>query len=54
MITKFDKAIVAVLGLLLYLLNEFAGLDLSLTDAQFQGGVSFLTAIGVYFWPNKA
>ena len=54
MISSYDKAWVALAGLILFGLNEFAGLDLSLTDGQFQGLVSALTAIGVFVVPNKA
>lgn len=55
MITKFDKALVAVIGMALLVLNAAAGAAL---PAGWQGPVNLaiavLTPISVYLVPNKA
>lgn len=53
MISSFDKAIVALVGLLLFAGNHLMGWDASLTTAQFDSIVSVLTTLGVYLVPNK-
>ena len=53
MVTTFDKFIVAVLGAVLYALNEWFGVSLGFSDEAFQSIAVALSAVLVYFVPNK-
>jgi hypothetical protein len=53
MITTFDKAIVAALGLIVYLLNTYAGLNLGLDETTINGLAAAITPLLVWLVPNK-
>lgn len=54
MFTAIDKALVAVVMGVLYLLNTFTGLSLPFLDvATVTSVIVFLTPVLVYFFPNK-
>ena len=54
MFTAVDKALVALIGALVYLASTFFGIEASwLTTDMIQNAVTFLTPVLVYLVPNK-
>jgi hypothetical protein len=53
MFTTFDKAIAAALGLVLWALNNYAGINLGLSTETFNGIVAAITPMLVWLVPNK-
>jgi hypothetical protein len=53
MFTSIDKALVALIMSLLYLLNTFFGVSLGLNETQVATIISLLTPILVWAIPNK-
>jgi hypothetical protein len=53
MITSFDKAIAAALGFFLWLLSQYAGINLGLSPEAFNGIVAALVPLLVWLVPNK-
>ena len=54
MFTSLDKAIVALLASAAFLLKEFAGIDIPLSDGVLNAVGVVVTTLAVYFVPNKA
>jgi len=54
MFTSMDKALVALIMGVLYILNSVAGINLGFTETQVATVIGILTPILVYFIPNKA
>lgn len=53
MFTQADKALVAVIMGVLYLIRTYFGIDFGLSEATVGSIASFVTAILVYLVPNK-
>lgn len=53
MFTSLDKALVALVMGVLYLLNQFAGIDLGVSEGTITAIIAGLTPILVYLVPNK-
>lgn len=54
MFTSIDKALVALIGAIVYLISAFFGIELSwLTTDMIQNAVTFLTPLLVWLIPNK-
>lgn len=54
MFTSVDKALAALIGGVVFLLQQYAQVDLSwLSASTIEGFIPFLTAILVYLVPNK-
>ena len=53
MITSFDKAITAALGLAFWALNQYFGINFGLSEAQFTGLIAALLPFLVWLVPNK-
>lgn len=54
MFTSVDKAIVALVMAVVFLVNNFTGWHVGFTPEIVNGFVGVLTPILVYFWPNRA
>jgi hypothetical protein len=55
MFTSIDKAIVAFIGALVYLITEFTNLSAEIISPEIiQSAAAIITALLVYFVPNKA
>ncbi|NJL70356.1 MAG: hypothetical protein HC888_01500 [Candidatus Competibacteraceae bacterium] len=55
MFTQLDKALAALIGAGAFLLQNYAGIELTWLSAEtIEGFIPFLTAILVYVVPNKA
>lgn len=54
MFTSMDKALIAMVMGVLYILNSVAGINLGFTEMQVATVIGILTPILVYFIPNKA
>ena len=54
MITTFDKALVAIVMGVLFILNSVFGVSFGFTEAQVGGVIGILTPILVYLIPNAA
>lgn len=53
MFTSIDKALMAVVMGVLYLLNEFFGLSYGLTEDQVSGILAVVTPVLVWLIPNR-
>lgn len=53
MITTFDKAITAALGLLIWALNNWFGVNFGIDEATLNGIVAAITPLLVWLVPNK-
>jgi len=53
MITAFDKAVVAALGLLIWALNTYAGISFGIDEATLNGIAAAVTPLLVWLVPNK-
>lgn len=53
MVTSIDKALVAVIMGVLYLLNTFAGIDLGVSEATINAIIAAVTPLLVWIVPNK-
>ena len=53
MFTSFDKALVALAGAALFLLNHFAGVDLGWSEETVAALVAAATPLLTYVVPNK-
>jgi hypothetical protein len=53
MFTTIDKALVALIMAVLYLLSNYFGINLGFTETQVAGFVTFLVPILVWLIPNK-
>ena len=54
MFTAIDKALVALFGAILFLVNHFGGLDLGISEDVIAALVAVITPILTYLIPNKA
>lgn len=55
MFTSVDKALAALIGGLVFLLQQYAGFELGwLTAETIEGFIPFVTALLVYAVPNRA
>jgi hypothetical protein len=54
MFTSLDKALVALIMGILYILNTFAGINIGLSAETVGSIIGILTPILVYLVPNKA
>lgn len=54
MITSFDKAIVAALGLIVYAINTYAGISFGIDEQTINGIAAAITPMLVWLVPNKA
>ncbi len=54
MFTAIDKALVALVMAVLYLMSEFAGINFGLTEETVQGAVAILSPMLVWLVPNRA
>ena len=54
MFTQIDKALVAIIMAVLFLLNTFTGWDLGITEGTVNAIIGVLTPILVYFVPNAS
>ena len=53
MFTSIDKALVAALMAAIFMLNQFGGIDLGVSEETVTAIVGALTPVLVYFIPNK-
>jgi len=53
MFTSVDKALIAVVMAVIYLLNTFAGLHLGVSEEFLNTVIAVITPILVYLIPNK-
>ena len=53
MFTSVDKALVAVVMAALFLLNEFTGITIGLSEDTVAGIIGVVTPLLVYLIPNK-
>jgi hypothetical protein len=53
MFTSIDKALVATLMAAIFLLNQFGGIDLGVSEETVAAIVGALTPVLVYFIPNR-
>lgn len=53
MFTSIDKALVAALMAAVFLLNEFGGIEVGVSQETVTAIVGALTPVLVYFMPNK-
>ncbi len=53
MFTSIDKALVATLMAAIFLLNQFGGIDVGVSEATVTAVVGALTPVLVYLIPNK-
>lgn len=53
MFTSMDKALVALVMGILYILNSVAGINLGFSETQVASVIGILTPILVYLIPNK-
>ncbi len=53
MFTSIDKALAAALMAAIFLLNEFGGIDVGVSEATVTAVVGALTPVLVYLIPNK-
>ena len=54
MFTTIDKALVALIMAVLYLLSNYFGINLGFTEVQVAGLVTLVTPFLVWLIPNKA
>ena len=54
MFTSIDKALVALVMAILYILSEFAGISFGLTEEMVQNTVMLVSPLLVWLIPNKA
>lgn len=54
MFTSIDKALTALVMATLFLLNQFAGLDLGLSAETVAAVIAAATPVLIYLIPNKA
>ena len=53
MFTTIDKALAAIVLAAIFLLNEFGGIDIGLSEETVTAIIAAATPILVYFIPNK-
>lgn len=53
MFTSLDKALVAIAMAVLFLLKQYFGIDLGISEATVAQIMMFITGLLVYFTPNK-
>jgi len=53
MITSFDKAIAAALGLFIWALNNYFGINFGIDESTLNGLVAAITPLLVFLVPNK-
>lgn len=53
MFTTIDKALVAGLGSVLFLLEQFAGFSFGMDPETYQTFVAAILPVMVWAWPNK-
>jgi hypothetical protein len=53
MITSFDKAIAAALGLIIWVMNTYFGISFGIDEVTLNGLVAAITPLLVFLIPNK-
>ena len=53
MFTSFDKALVALVMGIVFMINNFTGFHFAVDEGTINGVAGVLTPLLTYFWPNK-